>query len=280
MCRPMSELEPGRLVRIALDVRRLVAPNPSLLTGPGTNTYLLGEPVTAVIDPGPPEASHIETIARAAPQLALIFVTHTHADHSSGARALAARTGARLIGRAPPVHGPQDRSFVPDLSPRHGQCFALGCGVLRALHTPGHASNHVCYLLEAAGLLFSGDHILDGVTPVIAPPDGSMSDYLESLRNLLGHEASAIAPGHGRLLGEPRRVIEGVLQHRARRESKVVSALAALGAADLEELLAPVYADVPEALHALARQSLEAHLIKLADEGRCERRGTRWHARA
>jgi glyoxylase-like metal-dependent hydrolase (beta-lactamase superfamily II) len=279
MSPPMNEFEPGRLVRVAPGVQRLVAPNPSLMTGPGTNTYLLGAPVTAVIDPGPLDSAHLAAITRAAPRLELVLVTHTHPDHSSGAMRLAELTGARLVGRAPPQNGHQDRSFRPDIEPAQIERTAPTCGALRAIDTPGHASNHVCYLLPAEGLLFSGDHILDGVTPVIAPPDGVMAQYLDSLRRLKSFALEAIAPGHGRVLERPLEVIDGIIGHRERREAKVLSALAQRGRASLDELLVPVYADVRRELHALARQSLEAHLIKLVQDGRCEREGESWLAR-
>jgi glyoxylase-like metal-dependent hydrolase (beta-lactamase superfamily II) len=278
-CVGMSELEPGRLARIALDVQRVVAPNPSLLTGPGTNTYLLGDPPTALIDPGPPAPAHLDVLLAAAPALALIFVTHTHPDHSLAARVLAQRTGARLIGRAAPSSGPQDWSFEPDVEPAGYQEFALGSRTLRVIATPGHASNHVCYLLLETGLLFSGDHILDGVTPVIAPPDGVMADYLDSLRRLRAQPLESIAPGHGRVLAEPVAVIDGIIAHRERREARIVAALERQRLASLEQLLPEVYADVRPQLHPLARQSLEAHLIKLAAENRCELRGGLWCAR-
>ena len=276
MSRPMSVFEPGRLVSVAPGVQRLVAPNPSLMTGPGTNTYLLGEPVTAVVDPGPLDDAHLAAVIRAAPRLELVLVTHTHPDHSCGAMRLAELTGARLVGRAPPLHGHQDRSFSPDIDPADMDHVLPARGALRALETPGHASNHVCYLLVAEGLLFSGDHILDGVTPVIAPPDGDMAQYVDSLRRLARLELRAIAPGHGRVLERPLEVIEGIIDHRQRREARVLSALAQRRQAAIDELLAPVYADVRPELHALARQSLEAHLIKLAHEGRCRREGETW----
>jgi glyoxylase-like metal-dependent hydrolase (beta-lactamase superfamily II) len=272
----MSEFEPGRLVRVAHAVQRLVAPNPSMMTGPGTNAYLLGDPPTVVIDPGPAHPQHVAALHRAAPGLALIFVTHTHADHSPAAAPLARLTGARIVGRASPQDGRQDATFVPQLEPAAEQRFELACGTLRSIHTPGHASNHVCYLLEEQGLLFSGDHVLDGVTPVIMPPDGSMSEYLASLAHLRTYALRAIAPGHGRLLREPLAVIDGVLAHRARREAKVLTALERAGCAGIDELLAVVYDDVPAERHAFARLSLEAHLIKLMQEGRCERAGDSW----
>ena len=276
----MNELEPGRLVAVARGVRRLVAPNPSVMTGPGTNTYLLGEPPVAVIDPGPADDIHLANIQRHAPRLEKIFVTHTHADHSAGAAALGARTGARLIGRAAPAAGPQDRTFRPDLEPQEGESFALSCGSLRAIYTPGHASNHVCYLLESEALLFSGDHILDGVTPVIMPPDGVMAAYLDSLSRLTGYALRRIAPGHGKLLTEPHAVIEAIRAHRLRREAKVLHALHVGVSARLDELLVVAYDDVRPELFPLARFSLEAHLIKLAAEGRCERKGDSWRVNA
>ncbi len=276
----MSEFEPGRLVRVALAVQRLVAPNPSLLTGPGTNTYLLGNPPSVVIDPGPADASHIAAIERAAPALELIITTHTHPDHSPAAAALARVTGAQRIGRTAPGDGLQDLSFSPDIEPARDQIFALKDGLrLQAIDTPGHASNHVCYLLEGEGMLFSGDHILDGVTPVIIPPDGVMADYLQSLRRLKRKPLRCIAPGHGRVLPDPNGVIDGIIAHRERREWKVRSALEALGDATLEQLLPRVYDDVRAELHVLARFSLEAHLIKLQQDGLAERDGNTWHAR-
>ncbi len=275
----MSDFEPGRLVRIALDVHRLVAPNPSLLTGPGTNTYLLGEPARAVIDPGPADAAHVAAILSAAPTLALIFLTHTHPDHAGAARELKRRSGARVLGRAAPASGPQDRTCPPDREVRDGELFALGCGGLTAIATPGHASNHVCYLLASCGLLFSGDHVLEGVTPVIAPPDGALGDYLDSLRRLRRAPLRAIAPGHGGLLERPHAVIDGILAHRAWREQKVLRALEMRPDATLGELLGRVYDDVPATLHQLASQSLEAHLLKLLAEGRCEQRAERWRVR-
>jgi glyoxylase-like metal-dependent hydrolase (beta-lactamase superfamily II) len=247
-----------------------------MMTGPGTNTYLLGDPPFAVIDPGPSTAAHLAAIRREAPALELIFVTHTHADHSSGAKALAAATGAQLIGRSPPRDGRQDESFVPHSQPHRDQCFPLACGTLRAIDTPGHASNHVCYLLEDEALLFTGDHVLDGVTPVIMPPDGDMAAYLEALRRLKSYAPRAIAPGHGNIIRSPVAAIDALIAHRERRETKVVAALAKVGAGSLDDLMPLVYDDVRPELRKLARLSLEAHLIKLAREGRCAIEGNSW----
>ncbi len=270
-------LVPGTLVRIAAAVHRLVAPNASLMTGPGTNSYVLGDPGVAVLDPGPDEPAHLERLAAAAPGLRLVFVTHTHPDHSRGARALAAATGASVVGLPPPADGRQDDTCVPTIHPADGEIFVLSPAIrLRAIHTPGHASNHVCYLLEEESLLFSGDQVLDGVTPVILPPDGDMRAYIDSLQRLKTCSLHAIAPGHGHVLTDPVSVIDGVIAHRARREAKVLAALNEAGRARLDELLPKVYDDVRRELLPIARLQLEAHLIKLVRDGRAALDGDCW----
>jgi glyoxylase-like metal-dependent hydrolase (beta-lactamase superfamily II) len=149
---------------------------------------------------------------------------------------------------------------------------------LRAIHTPGHASNHVCYLLEDEGLLLSGDHILDGVTPVILAPDGDMGAYLRSLERLKQYPIRAIAPGHGRVMDDPIGVIDKVIAHRGRREAKVLAVLDTLGRARIGDLPARVYDDVRPELLPIARLTLEAHLIKLTREGRAAHAGDEWRA--
>lgn len=284
------DLTPGRLVPIAPGVQRLVAPNASLMTGPGTNSYVLGDPPLAVLDPGPNDPSHLERLRQAAPRLSFIFVTHTHVDHSSGARSLAEATGAVIVGLPPPADGRQDVTCIPAVQPAQDELFTLPLNHaapsspaaehirLRAIHTPGHASNHVCFLLEGSQLLFSGDHVLDGVTPVILPPDGDMAAYIASLERLKTYAPKAIAPGHGRVLTEPLATIDGVIAHRARREAKVLAVLSAHDRATLDELLPEVYDDVRPELWPVARLSLEAHLIKLLREGRAGREGDSWQA--
>lgn len=269
---------PGRPESIAPGVQRVLAPNASMMTGPGTNTWLLGDPPVAVLDPGPASPAHVDAILAAAPNLATIFVTHTHRDHSPAARSLAAITGARVIGRRAPRDGLQDETFAADVEPARDEVFAIGGIRLRAIDTPGHASNHVCWLLENEGLLFSGDHILEGVTPVILVPDGDMSAYLEALGRLKRYAPRAIAPGHGRVMREPLQVIDSLVAHRLARERKVHAALAARVRATLDDLVLPVYADVPADRHVLARMTLEAHLIKLARDGRAARDGEYWLA--
>jgi glyoxylase-like metal-dependent hydrolase (beta-lactamase superfamily II) len=286
-----DDLQPGRLVRLSPRVQRLVAPNASLMTGPGTNSYVLGNPAVAVLDPGPDDPAHLDRLRAAVPELRFVFVTHTHRDHSCGARALAEAAGVPIVGLPPPSDGLQDMSCAPTVEARHDTVFELNGRAghvgnaqlpphaiqspnptrLRAIHTPGHASNHVCFLLEEEGLLFSGDHVLDGVTPVILPPDGDMGAYLSSLELLKRYAPRAIAPGHGRVLGEPIRVIDGVIAHRGRREAKVLAVLGAAGRGEIDELLPKVYDDVKSELLPIARYSLEAHLIKLEREGRAVR---------
>lgn len=273
-----AEFNPGVAVAVAPGVTRIVAPNASAMTGPGTNSYLLGDSVWAIIDPGPDDERHAAALLRAAPSPRLILVTHTHRDHSSLAARLAAATGARLVGRPGPPDGRQDDGFRPDHVPIRDEPFGPDAQRLRAIDTPGHASNHVCYLLEGAGLLFSGDHILEGMTPVILAPDGDMRDYLESLERLRRYPLRAIAPGHGRLLGEPGAVIDALVAHRLRREVRVLDALRAAGPADLAALVGIVYHDTPAALHRVAMRTLEAHLIKLAREGRASHDGEGWLA--
>lgn len=263
-------------VLIAPGVRRLLANNPSLMTGAGTNTYLLGEREVAVLDPGPDDARHLERIRAQAPgPIRWVLVTHTHRDHSPLAAALAAATHARVIGRPPPGDGRQDEQFRPDEAPPDGARLVLGETVLTVIHTPGHASNCVCYLHERERLLFTGDHVLGGVSPVILHPDGDMGAYLDSLVKLAAFDFERIAPGHGDVLSAGKRVLEALRAHRLAREAKVLAALRS-EAATLDELTARVYEDVPVERHPWARLTLEAHLVKLEREHRAARAGERW----
>jgi glyoxylase-like metal-dependent hydrolase (beta-lactamase superfamily II) len=258
-------------------VRRLRAPNASLMTGPGTNTYLVGRSDIAVIDPACADAAHLDAIERAAPgPIRWVLVTHTHPDHSPGAMDLARRTGARGHGLPPPSTGRQDYDFRPDITPADGERL-MGPGfTLRAHHTPGHASNHVCYLLEEEGLLFTGDHIMQGSTVMISPPDGDMAAYLSSLERLREMPLRCLAPGHGEPMFDPQARIAALIAHRLRRERKVQRHLARLGAATLQQLVIPVYDDVPPAMHGLASRSLLAHLEKLRNEGLVRQQGDHW----
>ncbi|HTT11367.1 MAG TPA: MBL fold metallo-hydrolase [Burkholderiaceae bacterium] len=275
------ELPTGRVVQLSERVRRLTAPNGSVMTGPGTNTYFVGDPpgaACAVIDPGPDDASHVEAILAAAPApIRWILVTHTHRDHSPAAAALKARTGASLFGMRARFAAWQDAGFAPDRLLTDGERVAVGAtSTLRAIHTPGHASNHVCYLLEEERTLFTGDHVMQGSTVVIDPPDGDMAQYVEALRALLREDLQWLAPGHGFLIERPAEAIERLLRHRLGREAKVLAALRALGPSEVDSLLAQVYDDVPVRMHPVARRSLTAHLLKLEAEGRAWEGAGRW----
>jgi glyoxylase-like metal-dependent hydrolase (beta-lactamase superfamily II)/8-oxo-dGTP pyrophosphatase MutT (NUDIX family) len=254
-------------------VTRIVAPNPGKMTGPGTNSYLVGEDELAVIDPGPPIDSHVAAILAAGQgRIRWILCTHTHRDHSPAARALQQATGARVIGYPAPPGETQDSTFAPDWQPKHGERLALGGIAFTALHTPGHASNHLCYLLESTRMLFTGDHVMQGSTVVINPPDGDMHAYLHSLEALLAQDIAIIAPGHGYLVGDPHREIRHLIRHRTWRENRVLDALARADGATCEALVPVVYADVPVGLHPAAARSLLAHLGKLVVDGRAVER--------
>lgn len=267
------KLEAGKLEALSLRVHRLTAANPGMMTGPGTNTYLVGNQQLAVIDPGPALPAHIEAICAAATSLQAsirwILCTHTHLDHSPGAALLkAACPDALCIGMPPPGEGfGQDTGFQPDVPWQHHNLLVSEEFTLQALHTPGHASNHLCYLLKEEGLLFTGDHIMNGSTVVIAPPDGNMQDYLNSLHWLQNYPIRRIAPGHGDVLDNPIEVLEGTRQHRLMRERKVLERLAELQPCEIATLTASVYDEVPVFLHPVARLSLLAHLQKLQADG-------------
>lgn len=255
--------EVGQVVELAPNVRRVLAPNANLYTGPGTNTYLVGTEDIAVIDPGPDDSEeHLDLVAQAGRgRIRWIVVTHTHIDHSPGAAGLKARTGAE-------VRGFDERDgFVPDSIIKDGDAIE-GTGFrLETIHTPGHASNHLCYHLAAQRLLFSGDHIMSGSTVVIAPPDGDMRAYLAALAKLKEVESFAVAPGHGPFIDDGHAKVDEYLAHRAQREQAIAAALSEKQRATIEEIVEAVYVDVPDALHPIARYSVWAHLRKLAAEG-------------
>ena len=267
-----AEIVAGEVVVLSPRVRRITAPNAGPMTGPGTNSYLVGDPASSawtVIDPGPADESHVQALlAAAAPgRIERILVTHTHRDHSPGAVLLARLTGAPVLGWVAAHPQWQDPDFQPDAQPHDGDRLQLGPETtLRVLHTPGHASNHLCYLLEQERLLFTGDHVMQGSTVVINPPDGDMSAYLRSLRALLDEDLQWLAPGHGFLVARPHDVLRGLIAHRLRREAKVLRALQRHAPCTVDTLLPEVYDDVPAALHGVAARSLLAHLLKLRDD--------------
>jgi glyoxylase-like metal-dependent hydrolase (beta-lactamase superfamily II) len=272
-----DELKPGTAQEIAPGIRRLIAPNPGMMTGPGTNTYLIGAKAIAVIDPGPRIPTHIDAIrALSAASIRWILVTHTHPDHSPAAKPLAALTGAQLLGRPGPSGRHQDQSFRPDRILEDGDSLRSEEFELLALRTPGHASNHLCYRHAAQRFLFTGDHIINGSTVVIDPPDGDMRHYVNSLQRLKGIDIARIAPGHGAVISNPYEAIDWIIDHRLARETRVVAAVREHAGLTSTELVPFVYTDVDPDRYALAERSLLAHLYKLRDEGKARDLGGRW----
>jgi len=239
------------------------------MTGAGTNTYLLGDEEVAVLDPGPAIPEHIDAILEAAAdRIRWIVCTHTHADHSPAWQAVAEATGAQVIGASPADDMFQDDTFRPANELQHDEVLSTSEFTLRAIHTPGHVSNHFCFFLEEEQMLFAGDHIMNGSTVVIIPPSGDMKDYIESLQLLLRYPLKLIAPGHGEMIEDSQAAVEWLVNHRLQRESKVITSLQRLGRSSLDDLVKVVYDDVDTSLHKMAELSLSAHLIKLQQENR------------
>jgi len=269
-----------RFTELAPGVRRLLAPNPSMMTGPGTNTYLFGTSEIAVVDPGPNLDDHIDRIQETAgAPIRWILATHTHPDHSPAVMPLAARTGAEVLGRPAPDSGPQDRTFEPDRILDDGDSLSTDEFVLEAVLTPGHASNHLCFRHSETNWLVTGDQVIDGSTVVINPPDGNMKQYIDSLRRLKVMSCESLLPGHGDRIDDPARVINWIIEHRLEREAKVLAALKKNPKLTSHELVPHVYQDVQVHLHKLAERSLFAHLEKLEAEGIAENHGEKWTAR-
>jgi glyoxylase-like metal-dependent hydrolase (beta-lactamase superfamily II) len=261
---------PGEAVELASGFVRLTAPNPGLMTGPGTNTYLIGTSDLVLVDPGPDDEGHRAALEAAIAQrgtLRFILVTHTHRDHAPGAAALAQATGAQVVG-----FGPAEE-FAPDLTVGGGWTLPIatahGDMTIEAVHTPGHASDHLCWLLQESRTLLTGDHVMHGSTVVINPPDGDLGTYLASLAKVRDYDPPirTLAPGHGRLMEDVTGVIDGLVAHRLARHALVAESLRAAGQATADELLPQVYADVTEAQLPVAGRSLWAHLRYLASQG-------------
>ena len=271
------------------NVMRLTAPNPGMMTGPGTNTYIVGTPDTGyiVVDPGPNEAVHLQRLFQATQgDIRMIVCTHSHADHSPGAQPL--QTLCRKTGTTEPLiyglpsgpHAGANSYFVPDKTLQNNELLRLvsrrlegnlggknakiTSHTLKVIFTPGHAANHVCLVLVEDGLLFSGDHILNGSTTVINPPDGHMGDYLDSLDVLTAacaeHHINHILPAHGYVLDQANHVIAHLKAHRLGREAKIAGVMAALPDGTLDDWVAKAYDDAPKHLWAVAKRSLLAHV--------------------
>jgi len=247
-------------------VCRLVAPNPGPMTGPGTNSYVVGdlmEGPVLVIDPGPDDPDHLDRLSSVVGlELGAIALTHTHLDHWPGAPGLRNRTGAPVV-----AFDSRD-GLVVQRKLGDGDLVAGGDGwTVTAVHTPGHASNHLCYRLEPDGWIFSGDHVMDGSTVVIRPPDGDLDVYLDQLRRIAGLYPVVIAPGHGNLIRDPIDRIASVIEHRELRTLHILGLLAGRGPSAAGELRPLAYEGLDQRLEAVAEAMTWATLRSLHSAG-------------
>ncbi len=265
--------EYGRLEAVAPGIRRIVARNPGPFTFKGTGTYVVGAGEVAVIDPGPDRADHVAALGAslAGEQVTHILVTHTHRDHSPAAQALKEMTGAPTYGFGPHAGGRRgeagaeeggDWDFVPDIVVADGDWIAGKGWRFEAVHTPGHTSNHLCFALPDAGVLFSGDHVMGWSTSVIAPPDGDMAAYMASLDKLLARRDTVYWPTHGPAITEPERHVRAFIAHRREREAGILDCLRA-GVESVDAMVERLYVGLSPALHRAAGRSVLAHLIDL-----------------
>lgn len=261
----MAELTPDVPGALSPLVRRIVAPNPGVMTGPGTNTYLVGIDEVAVIDPGPDSKTHVDAIVGASmkERVRWVLLTHLHPDHAPAAARLKKATGAEVL-----AFSKKDADIPIDRTIENGDVIEGTEFGLQVLHTPGHTPNHVCFLLEEERVLFTGDTILNGTTSVISPASGGdMAAYLATLERLKKLRLSRIAPGHGDVIDEPKAAIEDYIRHRAMRERQILKLLKD-GPSKIRELVDRMYFDTPDELHEMAAKQVHAHLLKLRASGK------------
>lgn len=272
---------PGRMVAVSPLVRRITAPNPSPFTFRGTNAYVVGHGEVAVIDPGPDDEAHVAALlaALAGERVAQIVVTHTHRDHSPGARLLQRATGAPIVGcgahvaarplaegEVAKLDAANDLDHVPDLELKDGAAVEGPGWRLAAVATPGHTINHLCLHLPQENALFSGDHVMAWSTTIVAPPDGAMAPYMASLEKLRGRDDALYWPGHGGPVTEPARFVRALIGHRRQREASILARLGE-AARTIPELVELNYAGLAPKLKGAAALSTLAHLEDLAERG-------------
>ena len=282
ICKPMAAPPPkpwptGLAERLEPQVRRVLAPNPSPFTYTGTQTYIVGAGAgCAVIDPGPDEPAHLDALEAAldGEPVVAIMCTHTHRDHSPGSRPLARRTGAPIVGCAPlafDTAGPRaDEGFDPDYAADRvladGEAMTGPGWTLRAIATPGHVSNHLCFALEETAALFTGDHVMGWSTSVVVPPDGDMGDYMRSLDLLQARDDRIYYPAHGPAVEKPRQLVRGMIGHRKQRENQILRLLSE-APASVVDLVPRMYKGLDPRLVKAAGLSVLAHCIDLERRG-------------
>ncbi|WP_413875492.1 MBL fold metallo-hydrolase [Albidovulum sp.] len=274
---------PGEVQAVAPGLRVVLAPNPSVMTLHGTNSYILGEGRVAVIDPGPDDPAHLAALLaalRPGERIGQILVTHAHLDHSPLARPLARLTGAPVLAFGPATAGRSatmerlaalgaiaggegvDAGFAPDIRLADGEIVEGAGWRVRALHTPGHFGNHLSFVWEDA--VFAGDHVMGWATSLISPPDGDMGAYMASLDRLAALGAARLYSGHGDPVVDPSARIADLAAHRRAREATILAALGC-GPADAPTLACAIYTETPAALMPAAARNVLAHLIDLAE---------------
>ncbi|TAX95669.1 MBL fold metallo-hydrolase [Rhizobium leguminosarum] len=271
----------GQAVPVVAGVERVTVNNPGPFTFFGTNSYIVGSSSVAVIDPGPEDEAHFQALMAALAGRAVthIFVSHTHRDHSPLARRLQAATGAVTVGQGPhrparplregeinPFAESSDLSFVPDITLGDGESLSGDGWALSAVLTPGHTANHAAFALEGRDILFSGDHVMAWSTSIVAPPDGSMADYMASLERLMEREDRLLLPGHGGPVTEPAGFLRALKAHRLRREQAVLARVRA-GDTQIAEMVKVIYRDTDPKLHGAAALSVLAHIENLMERG-------------